>query len=146
MMSKFPGSDHSCRRRYVALLLAERIIIIIIGKKNKETRIDRANLYIRSKEFDRIIIRTRYTSARQYVKPYEKKQREQKSQTATRQSADIPTTRCSNQVGADATVGRLSNNCFPRYQAIGRIFKKSWTVTRQWLRSRDRRPTVKQRF
>ena len=32
MMSKFPGSDHSCRRRYVALLSAERRI----GKKNKE--------------------------------------------------------------------------------------------------------------
>ena len=28
MLSKFPGSDHSCRRRYVAKLLAERIIII----------------------------------------------------------------------------------------------------------------------
>ena len=26
MMSKFPGSDHSCRRRYVVKLLAERII------------------------------------------------------------------------------------------------------------------------
>ena len=35
MMSKFPGSDHSCRRRYVALLLSERRIIIII-EKNKE--------------------------------------------------------------------------------------------------------------
>ena len=28
-------------------------------------------------------------------------------------------------VGGHATVGRLSNNCFPRYQAIGRIFEKS---------------------
>ena len=38
MMSKFPGLDHSCRRRYVAKHLAERRIIIriIIGKKNKE--------------------------------------------------------------------------------------------------------------
>ena len=34
MMSKFPGSDHSSRRRYVALLLSERRRII--GKKNKE--------------------------------------------------------------------------------------------------------------
>ena len=31
MMSKFPGSDHSCRRRYVALLLAEE------KKNEKET-------------------------------------------------------------------------------------------------------------
>ena len=89
---------------------------------------------------------TEYTSARQYVMPYEKKTREQKSRTVTWQFADFQTTffRLSNQVGGDATVGRLSNNCFPRYQAIGRIFEKShWTVTRQWLRSRDRRPTVK---
>ena len=35
MMSKFPGSDHSCRRRYVAKLLAERRRKII-EKKNKE--------------------------------------------------------------------------------------------------------------
>ena len=34
MMSNFPGSHHSCRRRYVALLLSERRIIII--EKNKE--------------------------------------------------------------------------------------------------------------
>ena len=114
-----------------------------------------------------------------------KKPREQSSWTVTWQSADFQTkfVRLSNQVGGDATVGRLSNNCFPRYQAIGRIFEKSrWTVTRQWSevtrlsadcqttffrrfkqleiflkkvaersrdsgrRSRDRRPTVKQRF
>ena len=46
-----------------------------------------------------------------------------------------------------ATVGRLSNNVFWTFQAIWENFEKSrWTVTRQWLRSRDRRPTVKQRF
>ena len=46
-----------------------------------------------------------------------------------------------------ATVGRLSNNVFSTFQAIWENFEKSrWTVTRQWLRSRDRRPTVKQRF
>ena len=84
----------------------------------------------------RIIIRiTRYTSARQNVKPYEKKPREQSSRTVTWQSADFQTkfVRLSNQVGGDATVGRMSNNCFPRYQAIGRIFeKRRWTFTRQW--------------
>ena len=80
-------------------------------------------------------IPTRYTSARQYVKPYEKKPREQSSRTVTWQSADFQTkfVRLSIQVGYDATVGRLSNNCFLRYQVIGRIFEKSrWTVTRQW--------------
>ena len=50
-------------------------------------------------------------------------------------------------VGGHATVDRLSNNVFWTFQAIWENFKKSrWTVTRQWLRSRDRRPTVKQRF
>ena len=46
-----------------------------------------------------------------------------------------------------ATVGRLSNNVFWTFQAIKIFFEKSrWTVTRQWLRSRDRRPVVKQLF
>ena len=50
-------------------------------------------------------------------------------------------------VGGHATVGRLSNNVFCTFQVIWENFEKSrWTVTRQWLRSRDRRPTVKQRF
>ena len=50
-------------------------------------------------------------------------------------------------VGGHATVGRLSNNVFWTFQAIWESFEKShWTVTGQWLRSRDRRPTVKQRF
>ena len=50
-------------------------------------------------------------------------------------------------VGGHATVGRLSNNVFWTFQEIWENFEKSrWTVTRQWLRSRDRRPTVKQRF
>ena len=86
-------------------------------------------------------------------------------------------------VGGHATVGRLSKNDFPTFQAIRKNFEKShWTVTRQWSevtrpsadcettffrrfeqlgnflkkvtersrdsgrRSRDRRPTVKERF
>ena len=55
-----------------------------------------------------------------------KKPWERSSRTVTWQSADFQTTffRRSNQVEGDATVGRLSNNCFPRYQAIGRIFEK----------------------
>ena len=138
MMSKFPGSDHSCRRRYVALLLAER--------RNKN------EIYI----------------CEAVCEAVRKKTRELKSRTITWQSADFHTTffRRSNQVGADATVGRLSNNCFPKqleiflkkvaersrdsgrshatvgrlsnnvfstFQAIRNFFEKSrWTVTRQW--------------
>ena len=50
-------------------------------------------------------------------------------------------------VGSHATVGRRSYNDFSTFQAIRKFFEKCrWTVTRQWLRSRDRRPTVKQRF
>ena len=50
-------------------------------------------------------------------------------------------------VGGHATVGWLSNNVFWTFQAIWENFEKSrWTVTRKWLGSRDRRPTVKQRF
>ena len=50
-------------------------------------------------------------------------------------------------VGGHATVGRLSNYIFRTFQAIwGNFEKNRWTVTRQWLRSRERRPTVKQRF
>ena len=55
--------------------------------------------------------------------------------------------RSRNSGWGHATVGRLSNNVFWTFQAIWKNFEKSrWTVTRQWLRSRDRRPTVKQRF
>ena len=50
-------------------------------------------------------------------------------------------------VGGQATVGRLSNNVFWTFQAIWENFeKRRWTVTRQWLRSHDRRPNVKQLF
>ena len=50
-------------------------------------------------------------------------------------------------VGGHATVGWLSNNVFWTFQAVWENIEKCrWTVTRQWLRSRDRRPTVKQRF
>ena len=132
MMSKFPGSDHSCRRRYVAKLLAERRRIIII--------------------------RTRYTSARQYVMPCESGRRSRDQRPTVKQRfLDVSSNLGkfwkkslnghATVVGGHATVGRLSNNVFWTFQAIWENFEKSrWTVTRQWLRSRDRRPTVKQRF
>ena len=96
MMSKFPGSDHSCRRRYVAKLLA--------GRRNKN------EIYI----------------CEAVCGAVRKKPREQSSRTVTWQSADFQTTffRPSNQVGGDSTVDRLSNNCFPKYQARLKEFLK----------------------
>ena len=50
-------------------------------------------------------------------------------------------------VGGHATVGRLSNNVFWTFQAIKRILEKVTERSRDSSRrSRDRRPTVKQRF
>ena len=50
-------------------------------------------------------------------------------------------------VGGHATVGRLSNNVFSTFQAIQKILEKVAERSRDsGRRSRDRRPTVKQRF
>ena len=50
-------------------------------------------------------------------------------------------------VGGHATVGRLSNNDFSTFQAIRIFLKKVAKRSRDsGRRSRDRRPTVKQRF
>ena len=50
-------------------------------------------------------------------------------------------------VGGHATVGRLSNNVFGRFKRFGKISKKVAERSRDsGRRSRDRRPTVKQRF
>ena len=51
-------------------------------------------------------------------------------------------------VGGHATVGRLSNNVFLTFQAIWEIFLKKVAERSRdsGRRSRDRRPTVKQRF
>ena len=50
-------------------------------------------------------------------------------------------------VGGHATVGRLSNNVFCTFQAIWKFLKKVTERSRDsGRRSRDRRPTVKQRF
>ena len=50
-------------------------------------------------------------------------------------------------VGGHATVGRLSNNVFWTFQAIGKILKKVAERSRDSSRrSRDRRLTVEQRF
>ena len=50
-------------------------------------------------------------------------------------------------VGGHATVGRLSNNVFGRFKQFGKILKKVAERSRDsGRRSRDHRPTVKQRF
>ena len=104
------------------------------------------------------IIRTRYTSARQYVMPCESGRRSRDHRPTVKQRfLDVSSNLGkfwkkslnghATVVGGHATAGRLSNNVFWTFQAISENFEKSrWTVTRQWLRSRDRRPTVKQRF
>ena len=101
---------------------------------------------------------TRYTSARQYVMPCESGRRSRDQRPTVKQRfLDVSSNLGkfwkkslnghATVVGGHATVGRLSNNVFWTFQAIWENFEKSrWTVTRQWLRSRDRRPTVKQRF
>ena len=101
---------------------------------------------------------TRYTSARQYVMPCESGRRSRDQRPTVKQRfLDVSSNLGkfwkkslnghATVVGGHATVGRLSNNVFWTFQEIWENFEKSrWTVTRQWLRSRDRRPTVKQRF
>ena len=50
-------------------------------------------------------------------------------------------------VGGHAAVGRLSNNDFTTFQAIRNFLEKVAERSRDsGRRSRDRRPTVKQRF
>ena len=80
-----------------------------------------------------IRIRTRYTSVKQYVKPYEKKTTEQSSRTVTWQSAKKSLNGYATVAGGHATVGRLSNNVFWTFRTIWNYFQKShWTVSRQW--------------
>ena len=92
----------------------------------------------------RIIIRTRYTSARQYVMPCESGRRSRDHRPTVKQrffdvSSDFgkfwkkSLNGHATVVGGHATVGRLSNNDFSTFQAIIKVFEKSrWTVTRQW--------------
>ena len=138
MMSKFPGSDHSCRSRYVAKLLAERINN---NKKNKNN--NKNEIYICEAVCDAV---------RDWSE-------------VTRPSVDCQTTffgrfkrfgkllkkvaeRSRDNGWGHATVGRLSNNVFfERFKQLGKILKKVAERSRDsGRRSRDRRPTVKQRF
>ena len=113
MMSKFPGSDHSCRRRYV--------IKLFVGKKNNN------EIYI----------------CEAVCEAVEKKPREQISRTVSdspltfkqhfRALERKSLTGHVAVVGGHATIGRLSNNVFSTFQANRNFFEKSrWTVTWQW--------------
>ena len=124
MMSKFPGSDHSCRRRYVIKLL--------VGKKKKKNEIYICEAVCDAvREWSEV---TRPSADCQTTIFRRFKQLEFFWKKSPNGHATV--------VGGHATVGRLSNNVFWTFQAIRKNFEKSrWTVTRQWSESRDRRPT-----
>ena len=166
MMSKFPGSDHSCRRRYVAKLLTERRIT----RKKPYASVWEA---VRNKHGSKVAGQSR--DRRPTVKQLFSEVSSNWNNLWKKSLNGHVTV-----VGDHATVGRLSNNIFSTFQAIRNFFEKSrWTVTRQqptrqltvkqrfldvssslgkfwkkvaeWSRdngrsSRDRRPTVKKRF
>ena len=91
-----------------------------------------------------IRIRTRYTSARQYVMPCESGRRSHDQRPTVKQRfLDVSSNLGkfwkkslnghATVVGGHATVGRLSNNVYWTFRAIRKCFEKSrWTVTRQW--------------
>ena len=136
MMSKFPGSDHSCRRRYVAKLF--------VGKKKKN----------REEERERHMLASICGSRSQ-------KPRKQYSRTVKRLFTGFqtnfqrlwrnigrkPLKSHATVVGGQATVGRLSISVFSTFQATRNFVEKVAERSRDsGRRSRDRRPTVKQRF
>ena len=111
MMSKFPGSDHSCRRRYVALLLAEKLIRIRTRKTTYAS-----------------VCKSRTKQTRKKVTGVTRQWTE-----VTRTSTDCQTTFLdvwsnlekfwkkslngqATVVGGHATVGQLSNNVFGRFK------------------------------
>ena len=172
IVSKFPGSDHSCRKRYVNKLLAER-------KKKKNNN----EIYIREAAYvscakthgSKVVGQSRdhaLTFKQRFSDVWSNEENFRKKS---------PNGHATVVVG-HATVGRLSINVFRMFQAIRKHFEKShWTVTTQWSevtrssanrqttffgrfkqlekflnkvaersrdsgrRSRDRRPTVKER-
>ena len=206
MMSKFPGSDHSCRRRYVNKLLAER-------KKNKNNKNE---IYICEAVCDAVrewsevtrpsadcqtTIFRRFKQLEIFLKKVAERSRDSGRRSRDRRptvkqrfldvSSDLgkffwkkSLNGHATVVGGHATVGRLSNNVFWTFQAIRKNFEKKslnghatvvgghatvgrlsnnvfWTFQAIWKiffkkvaersrdsgrRSRDRRPTVKQRF
>ena len=152
MMSKFPGSDHSCRRRYVAKLLAERI-----NKNNKKDIHLRGSMWCRARVVGGHATIGRLSnndfSTFQAIRNFFEKSRwtvTRQWSEVTRPSADCQTTylgrfkrfgeilkkvaeRSRDSGWGHATVGRLSNNVFWTFQAIRNFFEKSrWTVTWQW--------------
>ena len=154
MMSKFPGSDHSCRRRYANKLY--------VGKKNKNK--NKNEIYICEAVCDAVrewsvVTRPstdcqttffrRFKQLEKYLKKVVERSRDSGRRSRDRRltvkqrfldvSSDLgkfwkkSLNGHATVVGNHATVGRLSNNVFWMFQAIWENFEKSrWTVTRQW--------------
>ena len=128
MMSKFPGSDHSCRRRYVALLLAEEGII----RTRKTTYASVCKKVVRNntEESNRshATVNGGHATRRPTVK--------QRSWTFEAIWKNFEKSRWTVR----RQYGRWSRDRRPTvkqrfwtFQAIRKFFEKSrWTVTRQW--------------
>ena len=144
MMSKFPGSDHSCRRRYVNKLLAER------KKKNKKNEIyiceavcdavrEWSEVTRPSADCQTTIFR-RFKQLEIFLKKVAERSRDSGRRSRDRRptvkqrfldvSSDLgkfwkkSLNGHATVVGGHATVGRLSNNVFGRFKRFGKILKK----------------------
>ena len=140
MMSKFPGSDHSCRRRYVALLLAEEGIITrkttyasVCKSRTKQTRKKVTGVTRQWTEVTRTSTdcQTTFLDVWSNLENFWKKSLNGHATVVevTRPSADCQTT------------------FFRRFKQLEIFLKKVAERSRDsGRRSRDRRPTVKHRF
>ena len=167
MMSKFPGSDHSCRRRYVNKLLAER------KKKKKKNEIyiceavcdaglEWSEVTRPSDDCQRTIFR-RFKQLEIFLKKVAERSRDSGWRSRDRRptvkqrflyvSSDLGKFR-KKSLNGHATVvevTRPSADCqttfFGRCKQLEKNLKKVSERSRDsgW-RSRDCRPTVKQRF
>ena len=146
MMSKFPGSDHSCRRRYVAKLLAERRKRII-GKKNERyiceavcdavrewSEVTRPSadcqttFFRRFKQLEtnlkKVVERSRDSGGRSRDRRLTVKQRFLDVSSNLGIFWKKSLNGHARVVGGHATIGRLSNNVFSIFQANKKIFWK----------------------
>ena len=172
MMSKFPGSDHSCRRRYVVKLLAERINNNNNNKKNKNkiyifeavcdavrewsevtrpTADCQTTFFRRFKQFGKILKKVAERS-----RDSGRRSRDRRP-TVNQRFLDVSSDlgkfwkKSLNGHATMVEVTRPSADCqttfFRRFKQLEIFLKKVAERSRDSdRRSRDRRPTVKQRF
>ena len=164
MMSKFPGSDHSCRRRYVALLLAERrnkneiyiceAVCDAVREWSEVTRPSadcQTTFFRRFKRFGKILKKVAERS-----RDSGRRSRDRRP-TVKQRFSDVSKDlgkfwkKSLNGHATMVEVTRPSADCqttfFGRFKLFGKILKKVAERSRDsGRRSRDRRPTVKQRF